>query len=87
MAKLLANKTGCLEAGQKRCEELTAIFWIKLRINGSRRRGLKERSLIRCSLIVFPFLILMVCPIGSESAHAASTVPFFGKMTFLAVLQ
>lgn len=42
MAKLLTNKTGCLEAGHKRCEELAAILWIQLKINGSCRRDQKE---------------------------------------------
>jgi hypothetical protein len=42
MARHLVDKTGCLEVRQKRCEELAAILWILLKINGSCRRNLKE---------------------------------------------
>jgi hypothetical protein len=42
MAKHLIDKTGWLKACQKRPEELAAILWIQLRINGSCRRGQKE---------------------------------------------
>ncbi len=46
MAKLLTNKTGCLEAGQISREELALISWIELRIHGSCRRGQIELILI-----------------------------------------
>jgi hypothetical protein len=46
MAKLLANKTGWLEACQKRFEERAAILWIQLKIIGSRRRDQKQLVLI-----------------------------------------
>ena len=42
MAKYLVDETRCLEACQKHCEELAAILWIQLKIDGSCRRGQKE---------------------------------------------
>jgi hypothetical protein len=42
MATHLVDKTGCLEACQKRCEELAAILWIQLKINGNCQRGQNE---------------------------------------------
>jgi len=42
MANDLAEKTGCLEAYQKRCEDRAAIRWIQLKWNGNCRRGQKE---------------------------------------------
>ena len=42
MAKHLIDKAGCLEACQKGREELAAIFWIQLRVNGGCRMGQKE---------------------------------------------
>ena len=38
---LSLDMKGCLEVCQKRCEELAAILWIQLKINGSCRRGQK----------------------------------------------
>lgn len=42
MEKHLVGTTGCLEACQKRCEELAAIRWIKLKLKGRFRWGQKE---------------------------------------------
>jgi hypothetical protein len=42
MAKHLVGETGCLEACQKGREELAAMSWIQLRINGRCRRGQKQ---------------------------------------------
>jgi hypothetical protein len=42
MAKHLGVTTGCLEACQKRCEELAAIRLIQLKIKERFRRGQKE---------------------------------------------
>ena len=42
MAKHLVDMTGCVNAYQKRSEELAAILWIQLKIIGSCRRGHKQ---------------------------------------------
>lgn len=42
MARHLPDKTGCLEACQKRGEKLTAILWIQLKITGGSRWAQKE---------------------------------------------
>lgn len=42
MANHLVDKMGCRVACQKRGEELAAILWIQLKINGSCRRDQKE---------------------------------------------
>jgi hypothetical protein len=47
MAIYLVDKTGCPGACQKPCEELAAILWIQLKINGSCRRGQIELLLDR----------------------------------------
>jgi hypothetical protein len=49
MAKDLVDETGCLEAGQKRCEERAAIRWIKLKLKGRFRWGQKQLILTRLS--------------------------------------
>jgi hypothetical protein len=60
MAKHLGDKTGCLEACHKRCEELAAILRIQLKINGSCRRGQKQLFLARYFSIL-DLLILKPC--------------------------
>lgn len=42
MARHVVDKTGYLDARQKGCEELAAILWIQLKINGSCRKGQKQ---------------------------------------------
>ena len=57
MARHLVDKTGCLEACQKRCEELAAILWIQLKINSNCRRGQKELFLsIKLQKLCVPYL-------------------------------
>jgi hypothetical protein len=43
MAKHLVGTTGSLEVGQKRCKELAATLWIKLKIIDGCQKGQNQQ--------------------------------------------